>query len=186
MPRGRDDLTVTPKTETEDAPICRLAHVRGVLAGASGLVVELSARQVLVGRLVDETGEPVRGMGSVWVSPHGAPPGSPGGAAATVLEGGHFETPPLDPARNHDVKASNFAGYGGVTLEGVRVREGEEVVVVLPRGVAISRRVIDADGRPAPARVPVMALVMGHHEVSHPRPTWVSAFGYTDPEGRFT
>lgn len=184
LPRGYFDLTVEPNAGEDGTTPSSLAYVPGVAAGTTGLVVNLVVGRRLTGRLVDEQGQPVTAQGLVQVSPTGRPLGGSGSLRATLLGGGRFTTTPLDPGAAWDVRARGFAGYGVVHLHGVAI-DRDELVIVLPRGLQITGRVVDPQGRPAPADVPVVVKLTGHGSVAGPLQSWEYAYVTTDAVGAF-
>ncbi|MCC7139411.1 MAG: hypothetical protein IT460_13390 [Planctomycetes bacterium] len=178
---GRYDVIVRPDGVEGDAAGASVstATVRDVEAGRAGLEVRLTRGVALVGRIVDGAGEPVTARGRVYVWRSGEPRRSIA-IEATVPGDGNFRTPPLDPAFAWDLVAVEFRGYGRSTVDRVSPRDAD-VRIVLVAGKAIRGRVLDGEGKPVLAGVPVGWFAEG----GDPRASGARGFAYTTDDGSF-
>ncbi len=149
----------------------------------SGVVVTLTPRSRISGRVVDGNGKPVQNM-QVYCRPlyRREPPkwsswlNSP---FARVATDGSFRFSSLD-AGDYLITANHKDG-AFVHVDGTT--EARDVTVVLPaRGAAITGRVVDASGRPV-ARVGVIAMREGGSPVPL---AWDMGHATTDDAGYFT
>jgi len=158
LPPGLYDLSFelsAPKDE-EDGTVSATALRRGVKAGTDNLVVDLGFGVPIVGRVEDSEGKPISVQGALYVHPVGTLAGSQESVVVVVEPDGTFRTPGLDPATTYQILASGFPGYLQGRHEGVRPGPSEVVIRLLPAGT-IRGRVLDEEGRPVPAGVPVSA-----------------------------
>lgn len=168
-----------PAAEGEGAAGAGDTIVRGVEAGVVGLVVRLVRGAFLAGRLVDEAGAPVTGLGRVTAVREEEP--DPNVALVGRVRGdGTFVVGPLDDGLRYRVTAEGFAGRRSARAEGVVVTAAG-LELVLPAGRRISGRVVDGVGRPVPAGVPVGFVAEG--EGARREGTW--AHTTTRAEGTF-
>jgi hypothetical protein len=155
LPGGDYDVTVAAGPGTSAAAT---AAVVRVAAGTTGLVMRVSPGTTIAGRLVDDAGGAVEAKGWVWAFEPHVQPGAPGSVSAKLEAGGRFETPPLDPGKSYVVRAMGFAGFADATLPAVHPGD-PDVVVRLRRGNRIEGRVLDPDGKPVGAGVPVLVTL---------------------------
>ena len=167
LSRGPYDLTVETTVAGIGAGQAGVVVSQRVAAGTSGFVVGLVAGRAIVGQLLDETGAAVTVPGFVWVYEMGSSAGVPGSVAAKVGEGGKFTSTALDPGRAYTVRGMGFEGFGPGEVSGVHPGDGG-VTVRLFRGRQISGRVVDAQGRPVPAFVPIVVAIEKPPEIVRP------------------
>src|SRR5262245_17193808 len=118
--------------------------VRDVAAGTSGLVVRLRAGLALTGRVVDDAGDPVLGVGNLLAYRAGETGrGSP--VFGEVPGDGTFSFPALEEGQNYDLRAYGFRSRGAGTA--LRVRPGDVgISIVLRRAGRITGRIVAEDG----------------------------------------
>ena len=154
------------------------AALDGVPAGTAGVVLRLHRGVFISGTVVDGEGNPVE---SGWV--HYGPPGTSlrdmGGDADSIHDG-RFEAGPLLPGTDYDLVTRFCDGFLEARVAAVPAGS-VDVVIELERAGRISGRVLDPDGLPVGAGVPVRALAEG---VAADAP---GAFGWerTDESGEF-
>jgi hypothetical protein len=181
---GIYDLTFTPVAKEGADPAAAApataTTVRDVPAGTEGLVVRMREGKPLSGTLVDERGDPVKAVASVYVYlPDGGPTGLPVATVASKGDG-TFATAPLDEGRAYDVLVTNCEGRVPVRAKGVFAGD-PGLRIVLPEGAAISGTVRDPAGKPVGAGVPVSARA----PAADPTKPGSGTVAYTDAAGAF-
>ncbi|MCK6481313.1 MAG: carboxypeptidase regulatory-like domain-containing protein [Planctomycetaceae bacterium] len=148
-----------------------LTGIHATAAGTEAAPLVLVRGGVLRGIVVDAEDHPLPGAS---ISLQG---GNRSGGTATTDADGRFEIRPVLPGPH-----TLFAGKAGFVHrppEDLELAGGEEVRVVLERGLEIAGTVLDLDGRPVPqARVRVHPLP--------PKEAEVLGVTMTDPRGRFS
>jgi hypothetical protein len=153
----------------------RPATVKGVVAPRTDLAIVTEEGLSVAGRVVDEARNPVAGVlvtaksEGVW------------GAETTTDAGGAFVVSGLAPgaAEVHAVDDNGTAGgYLPVKIETAAGTEGLEIV--LRKGLEISGRIVDEDGRPVVGRE-----VIARDVATNPFDAAVVRGPLTDAEGRF-
>jgi hypothetical protein len=181
---GLYDLVVTPDAAaSEDARrvVYGTTRFEGLQAGADDIVLRLQAGRLLTGRLADELGQPVTGPG--WVYVYLSHAGAPARVVAQVKIAEHastFELGPLPAQQGYEIQSHGFAGRMRGRLPDVRPGD-PNVVLVLAKGARIRGRVVDAEGRSAPAGV----SVGGYAPSLPPAADGARAFTSTDAAGTF-
>ena len=184
LPDGRYLVTVKPLGVVvgNAAPSALTERsIDGVAAGTEDLVIELSRGEPMVGRIVDDAGEPVTTKGYVHIYPQGSTAGSPDSIHGALDGKGGFKSTPLDTGTTYDLLVSGFEGYRWTKLKGVR--SGVAVVqVILESAGIIKGRVVRADGGPLPVGLGVLATAVG----ASTGEKGGFGFTYTKPDGSFT
>ncbi|MCU0724428.1 MAG: sigma-70 family RNA polymerase sigma factor [Planctomycetes bacterium] len=182
LPEGRNHVAIRPETAADPhrGLTITAADAPEVPAGTRDLVIRMARGRAIEGRVENEVGEPLGPPGVLYVFPTGSQVGSPGTVMAIVAADGTFCTSALSDAVTWDVYVTGFAGHGSVVRE--RVLAGaSDLVITLPRTGRITGRVLDAEGRPVTAGVPVLARAEG----ADPTAEFAITMGATNAEGGF-
>ncbi len=154
------------------------AEEKGVPAGSAGLEIHLRRGVYISGRVIhEEGGSPEFG----WV--HYGPPGTPlrdMEGHADSIDDGQFTAGPLVQGRNYDLVTRFCQGFLESRLSSVAAGS-RDVVIRVKRAGRITGRVLDPEGRPAGAGVPVRAVADGADENAPGAFGWVK----TGPDGAF-
>jgi RNA polymerase sigma factor (sigma-70 family) len=153
------------------------AEVKGIAAGTRDLEVRLVRGLPISGRVVDEGGASI--VSGAWISVL-LLPGDRRNVSTTAGPDGVFQTPSLEPGKAYDLSVS-APGAMRATVKGV-LAGTKDVVVTLSRGKSISGRVVDEDGKPAPAGISVSAYAMD----AKPDGAGLSSSTATVADGSFT
>ncbi len=185
LEEGLYDITLSPADvqEGEEAPrLGGTMSVEAVTAGTTDIVVRLGRAETISGTLTDEDGQPIAATkGWMQAVPASEVPGGPGTVWIKFAADGTFTSPPLDANRSYDLQAGGVPGHRLGRLEGI-APGATDVVVRMPRGTSISGVVKQADGKPAPRGIPVLAIA---EDVSLGGTQGAVAFAYTDKDGAF-
>lgn len=181
---GLYDLAFEPAPASAPAPTAGrtigAVRVGSVAAGTRDLRVVLPEGARIRVRVLGPDGTPVKG-GYIYVSETGRTPGDHGTVMAEPGPDGVLVTPTLDGSKTFDLLITLFPGCLQARREGVRPGN-EELVVQLERAGRISGQVVDEDGRPVGAKVPVRATAQDV-TVQGVGTGWVCS---TDATGKFS
>jgi RNA polymerase sigma-70 factor (ECF subfamily) len=128
--------------------------VEGVTPGSGPVVVPVRRGVRIRGRFGNLPAEGMPEKGA-YVLVRGSGEDHWPGMGMHPKKDGTFESEPLDPGRTYDLLVRGIPGRMGALRD---VRPGtEEVVVELTGGLSLSGKVVDEDGVPVPAGIPVSA-----------------------------
>lgn len=162
LPAGTYKLTINPPMT---GAVGILTSADGIAAGADDVTVRLPEAATISGRIVVDGGELDRLANAfLRVVPAGAAGEWNEGTHAWVREDGSFESAPVAKGQSYDLIPEQFRGVVGARVRNVMAGSRDVVVRLVPAR-SIQGRVVDADGAPVPAAVPVRAEALDAEDV---------------------